>query len=228
MKNKRHLKMFKYFLNHLVLLCLLIVGCSKHSDISVKSKVDYSLYDEIIKNIDTDTYNEIDWMTSEPTGGFIVFKECLQKDIDGDGIDELFVLRQYVNPNNIVISKDDISSLESFNKYAIRQSFIAESYRIVNSKAENITIGNEPVSTQAFAGGHFGTFYFLFDDGKIAKYDNSYWEENLAIYDKLKFETLISYTGDMNTGEWVWEIDKNKINKSDVIKIIKNIDIYGR
>ena len=228
MKNKRHLKMFKYFLNHLVLLCLLIVGCSKHSDISVKSKVDYSLYDEIIKNIDTDTYNEIDWMTSEPTGGFIVFKECLQKDVDGDGVDELFVLRQYVNPNNIVISKDGISSLESFNKYAIRQSFIAESYKIIDSKVEQMYLDSEPIMTQAFNGGHFGTSYFLFGNGKIAKYDSSYWEENLAIYDKLKIETLISYTGDMNTGEWVWEIDKNKINKSDAIKIIKNIDIYSR
>ena len=228
MKNKRHLKMFKYFLNHLVLLCLLIVGCSKHSDISVKSKVDYSLYDEIIKNINTDTYNEIDWMTSEPTGGFIVFKECLQKDIDGDGIDELFVLRQYVNPNNIVISKDDISSLESLNKYAIRQSFIAESYKIIDGKVEQMYLDSEPIMTQAFNGGHFGTFYFLFDDGKIAKYDSSYWEENLAIYDKLKFETLISYIGDMNTGKWDWEIDKKNVNKSDVINIFKNINIHGR
>ena len=228
MKNKRHLKMFKFILIYLVLLCLLIVGCSKHSNISVKSKVDYSLYDEIIKNIDTDTYNEIDWMTSEPTGGFIAFKGCLQKDIDGDGIDELFVLRQYVNPNNMVIGKDDISSLESFNKNAIRQSFIGESYKIIEGKVEQMYIDSEPIMTQAFNGGHFGTYYFLLDDGKIAKYDSSYWEENLAIYDKLKIETLISYTGDMNTGEWDWEIDKKKINISAAIKIIKNINIYGR
>lgn len=223
MKNKRHLKMFKYFLNHLVLLCLLIVGCSKHSDISVKPKVDYSLYDKIIKNIDTDTYNEIDWMTSEPTGGFIVFKECLQKDIDGDGIDELFVLRQYVNPNNIVISKDDISSLESFNKYAIRQSFIAESYKIIDSKVEQMYLDSELIMTQAFNVGHFGTYYFLLNNGNIAKFYNSYWEENLVIYENMKCKTTISHIGEPRIDEWRWEMNGKKVDKNNVVRYIKNL-----
>lgn len=223
MKNKRHLKMFKFFLIYLVLLCLLIVGCSKHSDISVKSKVDYSLYDEIIKNIDTDTYNEIEWMTSEPTGGFIVFKECLQKDVDGDGIDELFVLRQYVNPNNMVISKDDTSSLESFNKYAIRQSFIAESYKIIDSKVEQMYLDSEPIMTQAFNGGHFGTNYYLLDNGNIAKFYNSYWEENLVIYENMKCKTTISHIGEPGIDEWRWVMDGKKVDKNNVVRYIKNL-----
>lgn len=165
--------MIKHILNCIILLSLLISGCSRHSDISVESTVDYSLYDEIMNNINTEAYNEIDWLTSEPTSGVIVFKECIKKDIDSDGINELFILRQYINPNIKRISKDNISNLEDFNKYAISHSFISESYRIVGDKVEEIVIDNEPVSTQAFNGGHFGTNYFLLDDGKIAKYDSS-------------------------------------------------------
>jgi hypothetical protein len=188
-----------------------------------------SLYDETIESINKDTYDELDWMTEEPTGGIIVYDGYKLFDIDNDGIAELFIIRRYVNNQvRYVFDKNQINNIGDYNKFAIRQGFISESYKIIDGKVEPLIIDNEMVSTQAFQGGHFGTFYFLFDDGKVAKYDSSYWEENLAIYDKLKFETLISYIGDMNTGKWDWEIDKKKVNKSDVINIIKNINIHGR
>ena len=63
---------------------------------------------------------------------------------------------------------------------------MSESYRILDGKVEAITINNEPVNTQAFNGGHFGTYYFLLDDGRVAKFYDSYWNETLILYKNMK------------------------------------------
>lgn len=214
-----------------LVLCLSIVSCFVSCKLNIPHNNNVSIDDfaDIISNIDTNSYNEIDWMTGNPSDGIIVYNGYKLCDIDNDGIDELFVLRQYVNNKaNYNRNIKDVSDLGEFYKYAIRQNFISESYKIIDGKAEHLYLDGELLMTQAFEGGHFGIYYFLLENGNIAKFYNSYWEENLAIYDKLKFETLISYIGDMNTGEWNWEIDKKKVNKSDAINIIKNINIHGR
>ena len=216
--------MFKFILIYLVLLCLLIVGCSKHSDISVKSKVDYSLYDEIIKNIDIDTYDEIDWMTEEPTGGIIVYYGYKLFDIDNDGIAELFIIRRYVNNQvRYVFDKNQINNIGDYNKFAIRQGFISESYKIIDGKVEPLIIDNEMVGTQAFQGGHFGFYYYLFNDGKIAKFYNSYWSETLILYNNMKQELVISYDGDMGTGEWSFSINGENTDIKNIKDILQKL-----
>ena len=81
------------------------------------------------------------------------------------------------------------------------------------------------VSTQAFQGGHFGTYYFLLDNGNIAKFYNSYWEENLVIYENLQPKTTLSYEGEPGVDEWEWKIDGDLTNYSKVLEIIKNLTI---
>jgi len=145
--------------------------------------------------------------------------------VDGDGVDELFVLRRYIKPmtNAFGMSNDYYSTLENFNLFAIQHSFISESYRIKNNKVEELLIDNEPVSTQAFGGGHFGVYYYLLDGGRIAMYSSSYWDENLKIYNNLELETTILHIGNMETSEWEWKVNGKKSTQSKVSKILKEI-----
>ena len=209
----------------IVVLYLFIVGCSNSEYVHNISNADYSLYDEIIKNIDKEPYDEIHWLSQEATGGIIVYNDTKLKDIDGDGVDELFVLRRYIKPmtNAFGMSSDYYSTLENFNLFAIQHSFISESYRIKNNKVEELLIDNEPVSTQAFGGGHFGVYYYLLDGGRIAMYSSSYWDENLKIYNNLELETTILHIGNMETSEWEWKVNGKKSTQSKVSKILKEI-----
>ena len=198
----------------------LLVGCKQTLSQIKSDSIDY--YSSIISQIDKETYNEIDWLMEEPTGGVIVYVGYKFLDIDNDGIDELFVIRKYVNYKERHINDiNKITSIRDYNKFAIRQGFISESYKIVNGRPEPFTIDNEIVSTQAFQGGHFGVYYFLDNDGKIAKFYNSYWNETLVIYDKMVQKTIITYDGDMETGEWKWEINNIKTDKSKAVNVIK-------
>ena len=198
----------------------LLVGCKKTISQIKSDSTDY--YSNIISQIDKETYNEIDWLTEEPTGGIIVYDGYKLYDIDDDGIEELFVLRKYVNNQERYISDiSQIKSISDYNNLVIRQGFISESYKIVNGRPEPFMIDNEIVSTQAFQGGHFGVYYFLVNDGKIAKFYNSYWNETLVVYDKMVRKTIITYDGDMETGEWSWKLDGREISKDRVINIIK-------
>ena len=184
----------------------LLVGCKQTAlEIRHDSTDNFS---NIISQIDKETYNEIDWLTEEPTGGVIVYDGYKFLDIDNDGIDELFVIRKYVNNKERHINDiNKIASIGDYNKFAIRQGFISESYRIVNENIEPLIIDNETVSTQAFQGGHFGVYYFLLNNGKIGKFYNSYWNETVIIYKDLQQETIITYDGDMETGEWHLKIN---------------------
>ena len=208
-----------------VILCLFIIGCSNSVNVQSISNVDYYLYDEIIKNVDKEPFDEIYWLNPDERVGKIIYYDTKYKDIDGDGVDELFVLRRYIKPmtNQFSISNDYYSSLENFNSLAIQNSFISESYRIVNNKVEELFIGNEPVSTHAFDGGHFGIYYFLLDDGRIAMFNRSYWDEILNIYNNLELETSILHTGDMETMEWTWKINGITTKQSEVAKILKEM-----
>ena len=201
----------------------LLVGCKQTAlEIRHDSTDNFS---NIISQIDKETYNEIDWLTEEPTGGVIVYDGYKFLDIDNDGIDELFVIRKYVNNKERHINDiNKITSIGDYNKFAIRQGFISESYRIVNGNIEPLIIDNETVSTQAFQGGHFGVYYFLLNNGKIAKFYNSYWNETLIIYNNMKQETIIAYDGDMETGEWQWEINGVRVVKEKILSFIKQYD----
>ena len=198
----------------------LLVGCKQTAlEIRHDSTDNFS---NIISQIDKETYNEIDWLTEEPTGGVIVYDGYKFLDIDNDGIDELFVIRKYVNDQEQYINNiNKITTIGDYNKYAIRQGFISESYRIVNGNIEPLMIDNEMVSTQAFQGGHFGTYYFLLDNGNIAKFYNSYWEENLIIYENLKVKTTLSYVGEPGVDEWKCSIDGNIVRDGSILEIIK-------
>ena len=214
---------FKY----LALLYVLILGCSKSHDSFTQVRTEKSIeknnemYNDIISHINKDTYDEIDWLTSEPTGGVIVYKGNIYKDIDDDGIDELFIIREYVNAKDkINFDINYISSLTEFNKYAIRRGFISESYKMENGTIEELKINYEPIATHAFDGGHFGSYYYFLNNGRLVHFTHSYWEQQLYIYDKLKLTATISYEGDMDTGEWGWKINGRKINKSDALKKI--------
>ena len=62
----------------------------------------------------------------------------------------IFVLRKYVNNQERYISDiNKMASINDYNKLAIRQGFISESYRIVDGKPEPLISENEMVSTQA-------------------------------------------------------------------------------
>ena len=200
----------------------LLVGC-KQTALEIRHD-STDKFSSIISQIDKETYNEIDWLTEEPTGGVIVYIGYKFLDIDNDGIDELFVIRKYVNNKERHINDiNKITSIGDYNKFAIRQGFISESYRIVNENIEPLIIDNETVSTQAFQGGHFGTYYFLLDNGNIAKFYNSYWEENLVIYENMKCKTTISHIGEPGIDEWRWEMDGKKVDKNNVVRYIKNL-----
>ena len=200
----------------------LLVGCKQTAlEIRHDSTDNFS---NIISQIDKETYNEIDWLTEEPTGGVIVYDGYKFLDIDNDGIDELFVIRKYVNNKERHINDiNKITSIGDYNKFAIRQGFISESYKIVDGKAELLYLDGEPLMTQAFGGGHFGTYYFLLDNGNIAKFYNSYWEENLVIYENMKCKTTISHIGEPGIDEWRWEMDGKKVDKNNVVRYIKNL-----
>ena len=200
-----------------------IIGCK--SNVSQIKNTSMDDFVDTISNIDIGSYNEIDWLTEEPTGGVIVYDGYKFLDIDNDGIDELFVIRKYVNNKERHINDiNKIASIGDYNKFAIRQGFISESYRIVNGNIEPLIIDNETVSTQAFQGGHFGVYYFLLNNGKIAKFYNSYWNETLIIYNNMKQETIIAYDGDMETGEWQWEINGVRVVKEKILSFIKQYD----
>ena len=202
------------------ILCLL-VGC-KQTALEIRHD-STDKFSSIISQIDKETYNEINWLTEEPTGGVIVYDGYKFLDIDNDGIDELFVLRKYVNNQERYISEiSKMASISYYNILAIRQGFVSESYKIVNGKPEPLIIDNEIVSTQAFQGGHFGVYYFLLNDGKIVKFYNSYWNETLVIYNNMVQETIITYDGDMETGEWKWKINGISASKNDVYDMIKD------
>ena len=200
----------------------LLVGCKQTAlEIRHDSTENFS---NIISQIDKETYNEIDWLTEEPTGGVIVYDGYKFLDIDNDGIDELFVIRKYVNNKERHINDTNkITSIGDYNKFAIRQGFISESYKIVDGKAELLYLDGEPLMTQAFGGGHFGTYYFLLDNGNISKFYNSYWEENLMIYENMKCKTTISHIGEPGIDEWRWEMDGKKVDKNNVVRYIKNL-----
>ena len=198
----------------------LLAGC-KQTALEIRSDFTDN-FSSVISQIDKETYNEIDWLTEEPTGGVIVYDSYKLADVDNDGIDELFVIRKYVNNQERYIRDvNQLSSIGDYNKFAIRQGFISESYRIVNGNIEPLIIENEMVSTQAFQGGHFGVYYFLLNDGKIVKFYNSYWNETLIIYNNSLQETIITYDGDMETGEWQWKIDGVKTSKENSSRVIK-------
>ena len=198
----------------------LLAGC-KQTALEIRSDFTDN-FSSVISQIDKETYNEIDWLTEEPTGGVIVYDSYKLADVDNDGIDELFVIRKYVNNQERYINDiNKITSIGDYNKFAIRQGFISESYRIVNGNIEPLIIENEMVSTQAFQGGHFGVYYFLLNDGKIVKFYNSYWNETLIIYNNSLQETIITYDGDMETGEWQWKIDGVKTSKENSSRVIK-------
>lgn len=200
----------------------LLVGC-KQATSEIRSDTTHK-FSSIISQIDKETYNEIDWLTEEPTGGVIVYDGYKFLDIDNDGIDELFVIRKYVNNKERHINDiNKITSIGDYNKFAIRQGFISESYKIVDGKAELLYLDGEPLMTQAFEGGHFGTYYFLLDNGNIAKFYNSYWEENLIIYENLKVKTTLSYVGEPGVDEWKCSIDGNIVNVSSILEIIKKV-----
>ena len=65
--------------------------------------------------------------------------------------------------------------------------------------------------------------YILFDDGRIAMYNRSYWDEILKIYNNLELETTIQYIGDMETTEWKCTIDGKKTDQSTVSKILREL-----
>ena len=203
-----------------------IIGCK--SNVSQIKNTSMDDFVDIISNIDIGSYNEIDWLTGEPSDGVIVYNGYKLCDIDNDGVDELFVLRQYVN-NQEKHKRyiKDISDLSAFYKYAIRQSFISESYKIIDGKAEQLYLDNEPLMTQAFEGGHFGVFYFLLENGNIAKFYNSYWEENLVIYENMKCKTTLSHIGEPGVDEWWWELDGQKTDKDSALKYINNIHLLS-
>ena len=205
----------------------LLVGC-KQATLEIRSDTT-DKFSSIISQIDKETYNEIDWLTEEPTGGVIVYDGYKFLDIDNDGIDELFVIRKYVNNKEQHINDiNKITSIGDYNKFAIRQGFISESYRIVNENIEPLIIDNEMVSTQAFQGGHFGVYYFLLNNGKIGKFYNSYWNETLIIYNNLLQETIITYDGDIETGDWKFAIDGVRVSKEKSSSVIKQyINIQG-
>lgn len=213
-----------------LVLCLSIVSCfvSCKSNIPHNNNVSIDDFADIISNIDINSYNEIDWMTGNPSDGIIVYNGYKLCDIDNDGIDELFVLRQYVNNKaNYNRNIKDVSDLGEFYKYAIRQSFISESYKIIDGKVEQLYLDNEPLMTQAFEGGHFGVFYFLLENGNIAKFYNSYWEENLVIYENMKCKTTLSHIGEPGVDEWSWELDGQKTDKDSAVRYIKNIQLLS-
>ncbi|MBR1453062.1 MAG: hypothetical protein IJ593_00225 [Lachnospiraceae bacterium] len=225
-------KIRKYnVLKFLVLIVAIVVSCfSCKADVSFGENEQSSnlsnLYDDITDNINKDSYNELDWMTEEPIGGIIVYDGYKLYDIDNDGIEELFVLRKYINnqtkyPRTI----NEVSNLNDFYNYAIRQNFISESYKIVDDKVEPLSLDGDLLMTQAFEGGHFGTYYFLLDNGNIAKFYNSYWEENLVIYENLQPKTTLSYAGEPGVDEWEWKIDGDLTNYSKALEIIKNLTI---
>lgn len=205
----------------------LLVGC-KQATSEIRSDTTHK-FSSIISQIDKETYNEIDWLTEEPTGGVIVYDGYKFLDIDNNGIDELFVIRKYVNNKERHINNiNKIASIGDYNKFAIRQGFISESYRIVNENIEPLIIDNEMVSTQAFQGGHFGVYYFLLNNGKIGKFYNSYWNETLIIYNNLLQETIITYDGDIETGDWKFAIDGVRVSKEKSSSVIKQyINIQG-
>ena len=203
-----------------------IIGCK--SNVSQIKNTSIDDFVDTISNIDINSYNEIDWLTGEPSDGVIVYNGYKLYDIDNDGVDELFVLRQYVN-NQEKYKRNikDISDLSEFYKYAIRQSFISESYKIIDGKAEQLYLDNEPLMTQAFEGGHFGVFYFLLENGNIAKFYNSYWEENLVIYENMKCKTTLSHIGEPGVDEWNWILDGNKTDKDSALRYINNIHLLS-
>lgn len=74
----------------LVLIAAIVVSCfSCKADVSFDKNEQSSnlsnLYDDITANINKDSYNELDWMTEEPTGGIIVYDGYKLYDIDNDG-----------------------------------------------------------------------------------------------------------------------------------------------
>ena len=207
-----------------LILCLSIISCfvSCKSNVSQIKNTSIDDFADTISNIDVNSYNEIDWLTGEPSDGVIVYNGYKLYDIDNDGIDEMFVIRKYVNDQEQYINNiNKITTIGDYNKYAIRQGFISESYKIVDGKAELLYLDGEPLMTQAFEGGHFGTYYFLLDNGNIAKFYNSYWEENLIIYENLKVKTTLSYVGEPGVDEWKCSIDGNIVNVSSILEIIK-------
>lgn len=201
-----------------------IIGCK--SNVSQIRNTSMDDFVDTISNIDIGSYNEIDWLTGDPSDGVIVYNGYKLYDIDNDGVDELFVLRQYVN-NQEKYKRNikDISDLSEFYKYAIRQSFISESYKIIDGKAEQLYLDNEPLMTQAFEGGHFGVFYFLLENGNIPKFYNSYWEENLVIYENMKCKTTLSHIGEPGVDEWIWELDGQRTVKDGALRHINNIHL---
>ena len=192
---------------------------------SINTTDDYhSLYDQTIEEIDKDSYDEIGWMSEEPTGAVIVYAGYMFSDIDGDGIDELFVIRKYVNnQSNNFINTNVVASLRDFKFNGIIKGFISESYGIVNGKVEPLIIDGEWISTQAFQGGHFGIYYFLLKDGKIGKFSESYWEEILEVFDGLKNKETISFNGDNISGEWWWGINGEKVSNKKAIDLLNKL-----
>lgn len=182
-----------------------------------------SLYEQTIAEIDKDSYDEIGWMSEEPTGAVIAYAGYMFSDINADGIDELFVIRKYVDNHVKSFSNANVvASLRDFKFNGITKGFISESYGIVNGKVEPLIIDGEWISTQAFQGGHFGIYYFLLKDGKIGKFSESYWEEILEVFDGLKNKETISFNGDNISGEWWWEINGEKAsNKKAIDKLNK-------
>lgn len=221
-----------------LLLCIsiitLTIGCESNNSLNNSSIVgsnnslvennnnSVAVYNDIISKIDTATYDEIDWLSSEPTGGVIVYDRYKYQDVDNDGMDELFIIRKYVNTEKTIFNSiNSFDSLSDLNNYAIRNGFISESYKIIDDKAEWLLVDNEPARTEAFGGGHFGTYYFLLNNGKIAKFYNSYWNETLVIYNNLEKETIITFDGDMETGKWEWNVDGMRASKNKVKSIIE-------
>lgn len=192
---------------------------------SISTTDDYhSLYDQTIEEIDKDSYDEIGWMSGEPTGAVIVYAGYMFSDINADGIDELFVIRKYVNnQSNSFTYTNVVASLSDFKFNGITKGFISESYGIVNGKVEPLIIDYEWISTQAFQGGHFGIYYFLLKDGKIGKFSESYWEEILEVFDGLKNKETISFNGDNISGEWWWEINGEKVSNKKAIESLNKL-----
>ena len=164
-----------------LLLCIsiitLTIGCEANSSLNNSSIVgsnnslvennnnSLAVYNDIISKIDTATYDEIDWLSGEPTGGVIVYDRYKYHDVDEDGVDELFIIRKYVNTEKTIFNSiNSFDSLSDLNNYAIRNGFISESYKIIDDKVEWLLVDNEPARTEAFGGGHFGTYYFLLNN----------------------------------------------------------------
>lgn len=196
---------------------IFLVGCKP-------AKVDLNyLYNEILQNVDMEPYDEYGWIDPEPTGAKICYGGHKFLDVTGDGIDELFIMRFYV-PVAEKITYTPKDEWSSFWDKKLRREFIGEAYTIKDKKVEALkVVDHEMVATQAFNGGHFGTYYFLLNGGKIGRSYSSYSNVSLEVYKNLKLENSLTYDRDYEQDRWYWQLNGKEISRRKALNFLNGV-----